>query len=258
MKEVVLIITDNKYSKTSQSFTQEDYFDYLRKFQRRYGANETVSDALESQWSGFVNACLIDFENDVLGYKHPDYRALVQEYHDGILLFDLMDQKVWSNAVKDTAGLEAFYERSKENYMWDERVDASIYLCENESIAKKTMKLAKKRVKKGYTDNDILEMVNKENPLNLSIRSGLYSKGDEEYVDQATWQAGIQQLEGNNGKIVIVQIYSLKAPEPKALVECRGLVTSDYQTHLEKEWITELRERYDYSINMDVFHSIEE
>lgn len=258
LAEVVLIITDNKYSKMTQEFTQLDYFDYLRKFQRKYGANETTSDALASQWDGFVNACIIDFENDALPYKYPEYKALVQEYHDGILLFDLMDQKVWSKAVKDTTGLDAFYAASKQNYMWDERVDASVYLCENEEIAKKTMKLAKKRLKKGYADNDILEMVNKENPLNLTIRSGLYTKGEDEYIDQAPWAAGLHQVDGNNGKKVIVQIYAVKAPEPKALSECRGLVTSDYQSQLEKEWIDELRAKYSHSINMDVFQTIDE
>jgi peptidyl-prolyl cis-trans isomerase SurA len=141
--------------------------------------------------------------------------------------------------------------------MWGERVDASVYICENEIIAKKTAKLAKKRLKKGYADNDIMEAINKENPLNLVIRSGLYAEGDDEYVDQATKEVGISQIASENGKKIIVQIYSVLEPQPKALVECRGLVTSDYQNYLERAWIAELREKYAYNIDRDVFKSIE-
>ncbi len=254
---VVLSITDSKYSNTTQNFTQKDYFDYLNKFQRRYGEGQTIKDVLAEQWDGFVNAMLIDFEREILPAKYEDFIALLQEYHDGILLFDLMDEKVWSKAVKDTAGLEAFYENNKTNYMLGERVDASVYLCENEAIAKSTIKMAKKRLKKGYADNDIIEKVNKENPLNLTIRSGLYAKGDDDYIDKVNWAEGITQLDGENGKKVIVQIYSVMEPQPKALQECRGLVTSDYQSYLEKSWIEELRAKYAFDIDMEVFRSIE-
>jgi peptidyl-prolyl cis-trans isomerase SurA len=254
---VVLSITDSKYSNTTQNFTQKDYFDYLNKFQRRYGEGQTIKDVLAEQWDGFVNAMLIDFEREILPAKYEDFIALLQEYHDGILLFDLMDEKVWSKAVKDTAGLEAFYENKKTNYMWGERVDASVYLCENEAIAKSTIKMAKKRLKKGYADNDIIEKVNKENPLNLTIRSGLYAKGDGDCIDMVNWAEGITQLDGENSKKVIVQIYSVMEPQPKALQECRGLVTSDYQSYLEKSWIEELRAKYAFDIDMEVFRSIE-
>lgn len=257
MDAVVMVITDNKYSNNTQSFTQSDYFDYLRKYQRRFGDNETVSDALATQWSGFVNASIIDFENDVLPYKYADFKALLQEYHDGILLFDLMDQMVWSKAAKDSVGLEGFYEENKTNYMWGERADASIYLCENEAIANKVMKLADKRVKKGYADNDILTKINKDNPLNLSIRSGIYAKGDDEYIDQVGWDTGVTMLEGNNGKKVIVQIYSKLDPQPKQISDCRGLVTSDYQNYLEAQWIEELRKKYSFNVDMSVFRAIE-
>ena len=102
-----------------------------------------------------------------------------------------------------------------------------------------------------------MEAINKENPLNLVIRSGLYAEGDDEYVDQATKEVGISQIASENGKQIIVQIYSVLEPQPKALVECRGLVTSDYQNYLERAWIAELREKYAYSIDRDVFKSIE-
>ena len=58
----------------------------------------------------FSNDQVMDYEESRLPEKYPEFRYIYQEYHDGILLFDIMDQQVWSKAVSDTLGLEAFHE----------------------------------------------------------------------------------------------------------------------------------------------------
>ena len=70
---------------------------------------------------------------------YPDFRNLMGEYRDGILLFELTDKKVWSKAVKDT-GVETFYEKNKNNYMWADRLDATVYTCANAEVAKEVKK----------------------------------------------------------------------------------------------------------------------
>ena len=219
-----------------------------------------MNELLKTQWEGFVDASLITFEDRILDAKHPEFKALMQEYHDGILLFDLMDQKVWTKAVKDSAGLSEYYETHKNDFMWGERVDASVYICENADIAKKTMKLAKKRLKKGYTDSYILDKINEESALSLSIRSGIYSKGDDEYIDAVSSEPGIYETTGGEtqSKKVIVQIYKKMEPQPKTLSEARGLVTSAYQNYLESDWIEQLREKYPFSVDKEVFKSIQD
>jgi len=256
---VVLTITDNVYSNETMNFTQKDYLNYLQKFQRKSTEEKKLSNLLKTQWESFIDESLITFEDKVLDAKYPEFRALMQEYHDGILLFDLMDQKVWTKAVKDSAGLANYYEGHKNDFMWGERVDASVYICENEDIAKKAMKLAKKRLKKGYTDSYILNEVNDESALSLSIRSGIYSVGDDEYIDKASFEPGIYELpsEGNESKRVIVQVYKKLDPQPKSLSESRGLVTSAYQNQLEADWIAELRSKYSFTVDNEVFKSIQ-
>ena len=68
----------------------------------------------------------------------------VKEYHDGILLFNLTDKMVWSKAVEDTVGLEKFYTDHKEDYMWGDRVEATMYEFSNADFAKAIAKMAKK------------------------------------------------------------------------------------------------------------------
>ena len=256
LTDAVLTITDNVHSKRTQSFTRIDYFNYLFKFQKKQADGKLLGEVMSERWESFVNASVVDFERGNLDAKYPEFKALMQEYHDGILLFELMDERVWSKAVKDTTGLEAFYDLNKNNFMWDQRVDASVYECANEEVAAKVEKLAKKRLKKGLTDTEILNEVNKESALNLRINSGLFAKGANESIDAVSQTSGIQRTATENGKIALVQIYSTLEPQPKALTEARGLFTSAYQTELEEKWIADLRSKYSFNVDAAVFDSI--
>ena len=71
---------------------------------------------VNDMYKEFVNDSCLAYEESKLAGKYPEFKALLQEYRDGILLFDLTDQKVWSKAVKDTAGLKAFYEKNKNTF----------------------------------------------------------------------------------------------------------------------------------------------
>ncbi len=256
LTETVLTITDPEHAKLSHNFTQEDYANFLRKNQKRGKETKLLSQVLEERWTAFVDDAVIRFEDMNLENKYADFKALMKEYHDGILLFDLMDQRVWSKAVKDSAGLEAYYQEHMNDFMWPQRAEASIYLAANESIAKGALKMAKKRAKKGYTDADIMNAMNGDNPLNLSIRSGVFSKGDDEILDSVPWQTGLSDLMSKGDKTAFVQIEAVLEPQPKKLSEARGVITSSYQNHLEQAWIKELREEYSYSVKQDVFNDI--
>lgn len=256
LKAPIMTITDNVYSKRTKSYDQTDYLKYLEKNQRKGLEGESIAMLIRNQWNGFVDAMLVDFEDSNLEAKYPEFKALMQEYHDGILLFDLMDERVWSLAVKDSAGLNAFYEAHKQDFMWEQRIDATIYQCADEAAAKQTLKLAKKRTKKSYTDQYILGQVNASNPLNLTIKSGLYSKGEDELVDKAPLEVGIHDMSNPSGKKIYIQIYAVKPPQPKTLSEARGMITSAYQGYLEEEWIKTLRAKYAVNINEEVFNSI--
>jgi peptidyl-prolyl cis-trans isomerase SurA len=253
---IALSITDNVYRKRTSSYTQKDYIDYLLKTERKLDEGSLLSTILKDKWEAFVNEKLIEFEDANLEAKYPEFKALMQEYHDGILLFDLMDQKVWSKAVKDSTGLEAFYGAHMNDFMWDKRVDASIYVCADDNVAKSTLKLADKRVKKGYTDGYILTTVNEDNPLNLSIRSGIFAKGDEVAIDNSPLVAGTYKVNTENNRVNYVQIYKIVDPRPKTIEEARGLITSAYQSELEQQWISELRSKYKFAVDETVLSSI--
>ena len=242
-KELFTIAT-NKYN-------QKDFAKYLESHQTRRTKSD-VAMTVNTQYKNFVDESLIAYEETQLDKKYPDYHNLMQEYRDGILLFDLTDKKVWSKAVKDSAGLEKFYELNKNNYLWDERADVSTYKCADEKIAKEVRKMLEAK----KTEKEITDKLNKKSALDVSVENVTYLKGENKDVD-ANWKQGIApEIKQADGKINILMVNKVSPKTPKKLTECRGMVTSDYQNYLEKDWIANLRNNHKIDVNKEVLNSI--
>ena len=201
----------------------------------------------------FVDESAVAFEESRLDQKYPEFKALMEEYHDGILLFELTDQKVWAKAIKDTTGSKDFYEKNKSNYMWSERADASVYSCSNENVAKQVRGLLNDK----KSEKDILAEVNKDSQLNLQVESRLFNKGDNEFVDKS-WKPGISSdiVSDKDKKIIIIAVDRIVPPGPKTYQDSKGIVTSDYQNYLEKQWLGELKKKYSVTIDKNVLATI--
>ncbi|MBL4653066.1 MAG: peptidylprolyl isomerase [Flavobacteriales bacterium] len=256
LQGVMFTLTDDKYTQTSKNFTQQEFAKYLQDSQRRY-AKATKEEFIEGVFQSFSEKACVDFEDGLLEVKYIDFKLLMREYRDGILLFELMDDKVWSKAVKDSLGLAKFYAVNKTNYMWEQRVEASIYTCENAEVAATAKKLIKKQAKKGYTDQYIIDQLNVDSQLNCSIESDKYLKGDNAEIDKIAWVKAIYDVSApEEGKVKFINVKQVIKPMPKLLSECKGLVTADYQKYLEQEWIKELSAKYPVEINKEVLAKV--
>ncbi|MGD9993889.1 MAG: peptidylprolyl isomerase [Salinivirgaceae bacterium] len=241
-------------------YTQADFAEFLAETKSRR-VKKPIPVLIDAELERMVETKLRDYETHLLPVKHPEFKHLLQEYHDGILLFNLTDKMVWSKAVEDTAGLEKFYELNKQNYLWGERVEATIYTYNNKAFGKKISKLAKKAGKKKMNLTQLNVDFNskalaKDSTFNLDITNNLYEKGANEWVDAVSWEPGIKTVMEADNKYILVYINRVNAPEPKKLNEARGLITADYQNFLEKEWLKELREKYPVSIHQEVFNAM--
>jgi len=243
------------FSIGNKNYTQSDFTQYLQSQQTKRAKMDPVQ-LVNNMYKQFKEEAAIEYEESKLSEKYPEFHALMQEYRDGILLFELTDKKVWSKAVKDTAGLTAYYEKNKNNFMWNERVDATVYINNDENIAKLTRKYVTDK-KKRYPNDKILEMINKESQLNLKIEEGKFQKGDNEFVDLTTWKEGLGPDLIKDKKVGFVMINKIIKPEPKSLNEAKGLVTAEYQNYLEKQWVEELKKKYPVTVNKDVLSTVQ-
>jgi peptidyl-prolyl cis-trans isomerase SurA len=235
----------------TKTYTQADFASWLEDHQVRRGAGPTdLKLIVDKGYKQMVEESCVAYEDSHLESKYPDFKNLMQEYRDGILLFDLQDEKVWSKAVKDTTGLQGFYDANKNNYLWPERVDATIYSCSDAQTAS----IVRKMIKKGKSEKEILELLNKDSQLMVQTETKLYQKGENTMVDQ-NWKEGISADMSKDGRVVFVVTRKVMQPTPKSLQEARGAITNDYQTSLEKQWIENLRKKYPANINREVLQN---
>jgi peptidyl-prolyl cis-trans isomerase SurA len=219
--------------------------------------HQSVGSDIDAMYTDFVNEQLLAYEESKLEERYPEYKALLKEYREGILLFDLTNKKVWTKAVEDTIGLQAYYEAHKADYSWENRVDATVYSCIDLATAKKVKREIYKKHRNATTDAQILEKVNKVNALSLQVESDKFAKGANNHIDAIDWKVGIaKDIVLKDGSYILIDIYEVLASGTKELSETRGKVISDYQTELELNWIASLRAKYAVSINTEVLHSL--
>lgn len=243
--DVLFTIQDKKYSVADFAAYIESNITTVSK--------ESATKAKNDLYENYTNKMLMDYEESKLDAKYPEFKSLMEEYRDGILLFELTDQKVWSAAVKDSAGLENYFKTNQSKYMWPDRLNASIYTCSNEETAKTVKSLLKN---KKISQDSLLRRVNKDNPLNLTIKSDKFERGDSHVIDDIEWKKGTTKNMAINNTIVFVVVKEKIPSQPKLLSEVRGAATAEYQNYLEKVWLDALRKKYTVSVNENVFKTL--
>lgn len=196
-------------------------------------------------WNGFIDEQLLDYEKSKLEEKYPDFKYLMNEYHDGLLIFEISQKEIWNKASNDSIGLVEFYEANKNNYVLDEHFEGQMLFCNNKSDYKKLKKLLKKN-----PDFD-LDSLGDELKANIAIKEGPFFKGDNVQIDEELWK--VKPTNKSFKQVFLLRVGELKESRIQALEEVRGRVLSDYQTELEKKWIQTLQQKYKPEVNTFVF-----
>lgn len=240
-----------------ETFTVADFGLWVKNHQARTTSGD-ISFFVNERFREFSDEKVVAHKDKHLEELYPEFRNLMNEYHDGILLFDLMDKKVWSYAIIDSVGLQQFYEKHKEEHQWDTRADASVYLCRTAEVARNARIL----LMAGFDEAQISDSLNKDNPMNISIKMDKFQPNDHPLVEVLTKVVGEPDHQGDFNALRITEIEPVPAgqpadpgfyfvhykeflpPGPKQLVDVRGLMISQYQELLEKRWLQELSDKY--------------
>jgi peptidyl-prolyl cis-trans isomerase SurA len=237
-----------------KEYTQKDLAEFIIKT-KHYRNNISLLQIARLESEEMINRELLAYENSHLEQKYPEFRDLIQEYHDGILLFNITDNQVWSKAVKDSAGLKAYFEQHQGEYKWNERADVSVYELKDAGKLNEVKKLAAKRPSKKWSAKEFIKMAcpNDSVPC-LSVTDGRYEQNDTTVTGKFTWKKGSTTVSDNGKKLVFVN--SILVPMPKTLDEIRGQATADYQNYLDQQWIAELKAKYPVNINQEVLKNV--
>lgn len=235
----------NLFTIGANSYTFGDFTKYLRSAPARK-PNQEVKGFVKDALTKYSNNKNFEYEENILETKYDAFKYLMQEYRDGILLFELSNKTVWNKATEDTAGLRVFFKDARDNYVWKPRAVTKSYVCSS----KKYAKTVKKFLKKDSSDKAILTEVNKEDALGVNIVYKTYESGQTDNIDNLDWNKPVHKIKDKStNNIVFIKITEVLPSARKELKETLGPVTSDYQKYLEERWIETLKKKYPVNIN---------
>ncbi|MEE9350415.1 MAG: peptidylprolyl isomerase [Flavobacteriaceae bacterium] len=204
---------------------------------KAYLANKKANN----NYKGFVDEKVMGYYKDNLEVENPEFAATLKEYRDGLLLFDLLQKKIWTKAEKDTVGLQGYFDNNKSNYNWKKRVNASIASC----TKKEKATLVQKLMNEGKSLDEIKESVNEGATIHVLFNEGTYEVNSNKLPQNFVAKEGVSMIHSDkNNHYTIVNVSEVLAPASKELKDVKGKVISNYQDHLELEWIKNLRSKY--------------
>jgi peptidyl-prolyl cis-trans isomerase SurA len=189
----------------------------------------------------------VKYYKEHLTEKFPELGYTLKEYEEGLLLFDLMQKKIWEKAEKDSLGLMSYFNSNANKYQWRERYKTKIITCNDKKDAKKAYSLLKNK-----TPFDKIESLLSKESLSNS-KEGVFEKTAGVFPKNFDFKVGISQPVKVGEQYVVISIDEIIPPQPKKLKEVRGKVISDYQDYIEKQWINELKKKYTVVINTNNF-----
>ncbi len=233
----------------NDTYTNIDFGNYVRNNARiRMGVAKGTpnKEILDRVFNDFINEKALYFEERNLVNKYPEFKALMREYEEGILLFEATKINVWDRASRDTVGLKAFHANHRENYMWDQRIEIATVTIDSASAGK--LPTIKKWAAKKPLSAVAIKAAKKNIPISVTRR--IHQK--EDVLPQGlTWTAG-QTVDLPDGT-GFVKVEKIIRPQPKTLEEARGYIIADYQDQLEKEWVASLQKKYPVKVDEAVF-----
>jgi peptidyl-prolyl cis-trans isomerase SurA len=242
------------YSFADQHLTTKEFAAYIEKRCSMiitddpvYFINQSIEASISDQ--------IIKYENSILEKKYPDFRYLMNEFHDGMLLFEISGEKVWNKVQEDTVGLKKYYEEHKHDFLSRRGIEAKLYTLRSKDEEKLLHSSYRKFSKKEGTDRLMLDKINSTHDSLLVITEGKWFTGDNPEIDNINWVTGPQYIRINNFPAVIV-INKVMEPAPLPFEEIRGEMMTGYQEYLENEWLKQLKEKYTVKIDDLVFNEI--
>lgn len=239
------LASDQLFSLQGKSFIAQDLADFMEEEEISLKNTNGIFDAW---YERFAASELNKAEESDLALNNKEYRMLLKEYRDGILLFSLMNEEVWQKGLMDSVTQKSFYESNIQNYQWKDRVNAYIV-----KVLDMTQLNAARKLLEGKEFSDEListfeSSYESTNSLAYQTESGYIEYNEHPILSKADINATYQELEVN-GHLHIVILGEKTSAEPKRFDETRGLVIRDYQEYLDKSLIASLRKKYPIKIN---------
>ena len=212
---------------------------------------QAAKDYIMSKVTPIAMNALNDYDSHQLVETNPEYRNLLNEYRDGMLLFEISNRRVWKAASKDTVGLEQYFAENRGKYLWDEPHFKGIILsAKSDSV----MDLVKADIAKLRGADTLTDVLFNKYGNDIRMERMVVKKGENNLADYLAFHVGDKPERKGYPEFMILEGGVISQPEEMS--DVRGAVTSDYQDVLEQRWKEELAKKYPAKINKKVLKKV--
>jgi peptidyl-prolyl cis-trans isomerase SurA len=325
-----------------------EFLNEVKRQQKPKPKGSSPAVVFRKYYDDYLTSQLSEYEKANLEESSPEFRSLINEIKEGVLLSQVMEENVWQKSLSDSVGQVRFYEKNKNLFPLPERAKASLISAPDTqtiNVIKKTLsqspyKLERKgseilfaegvnELTKQQTDElfdlfavmqknpdylvevagyhsateqesmsatriknvvkylnsknisivriiekdygsfrqsmeparnrrigfqfysnsrkDVEKLYNQETAENVIIRDGFFTK-ENPLLSKVKWQTG-EQTVMDNGKATWIKIDAIEPARLKTFMEARGSVINAYQKELEKQWLSNLHQKYPVKVN---------
>lgn len=186
--------------------------------------------------------------------KDPSLRYLIKEYYDGLLLYEISNRTIWEKAQKDERGLTTYFKKNKKMYKWEEpRFKGMAYHTREKKDVKAVVKTVKGLPFDRWAEK-LRSTFNADSVLRIKVELGMFKKGDNAMVDHQVFK--VKNVPPQEKDYPYANIYGKKLKRPKEMADVRSLVVADYQDFLERQWVDQLREKYQVVVDENVLKTV--
>jgi peptidyl-prolyl cis-trans isomerase SurA len=249
----IILMKDRKQLEPFDSL-KSDIFAFLeRRGAREHVADQAIKEMAQEQ--GITTAQLLEKRAAEMSATDMDLKYLIQEYHDGLLLYEISNQTVWDKAAKDELGLANYYKKNKKKYNWDEPRYKGIAYHVKDKADVKAVKNSVKGLPFSQWAEKLRNTFNNDSIIRIRVEKGIFKKGDNAVIDKMVFKKDTTVTTLKDYPIDAVYGKLLKKG-PEEYQDVRALVVADYQEELEKAWVEDLRKRYSVVVNKEVLQTV--
>ena len=218
----------------------------------RYKRDGTGLKTYNQLWDEFVAATALEYYKKHLELFNPAFKAQMEEFKEGNLFFEIMQQEIWNKAQNDTVALLNYYQQHKDKYVWQESAEAIVFYASDIPTAQHFYKELSKAPKDWRTivTNFNDQIVADSNRFEIDQIPGATKSSKAGTVTTL-----VQNKEDNSAACAYI-LKRYTRPEPRDFASSRGLVINDYQAHLEKQWLDELKKKYPVVVDEKVLGAL--
>lgn len=222
-----------------------DFAKHIEVRQKNFRPYQDKVLLLKNMYEEFETDILKNYFREELEKENEDYAAILNEYRDGLLIFDVMEKNIWNKAKTDTLGIENYFNKTRHNYQWKKRVDADVFSATTQANAQRVQKL----LEEGKTAEEIRLLLNEGEMVNVLLSQGKFEQNHNALPANFEMKKGISKIYHSNDSYIVVNVKEILPEGPKELDDVRGVVISNYQNQLEKDWMESLHKKYKVQIN---------